>query len=361
MTKPTTILILLITSLLFIPNCYALTRYVNTASTAGGDGTTNATSGANRAYASLSDWEDAEDDSALTEPMTVYCEGTAADTTAVIIAGWTGNSATNYIKITTTQANRHNGKWDDSKYSLEINGIAITIHEENTRIEGLQIDAAPTTTGNNRKGIMASSNMTTNINIYLSKNIIKKSNVGSGSSCYGIQMPITGTNNVFYIWDNIIYNISEFEGRGIGCNGISNFYLYNNTIYNSYYGIWRSNGTALAKNNITQSCTDGFSGTFDSSSDYNISDVSQADADSANDTFNGYKTVTFADEANDDFRLSPNDTSARNHGTDLSNDANLSFSDDIQGQSRSAAAAGGAWDIGADEQVSVGIIIGGWD
>ena len=30
-----------------------ITRYVNTASTPGGDGTTNATSGANRAYASL--------------------------------------------------------------------------------------------------------------------------------------------------------------------------------------------------------------------------------------------------------------------------------------------------------------------
>jgi hypothetical protein len=37
------------------------TRYVNVASTSGGDGTTNATAGANRAYASLSEWEDQRD------------------------------------------------------------------------------------------------------------------------------------------------------------------------------------------------------------------------------------------------------------------------------------------------------------
>ena len=48
------------------------TRYINTASTAGGDGTTNATSGANRAYASFAEWEAARQAS-LTEVEEVIC------------------------------------------------------------------------------------------------------------------------------------------------------------------------------------------------------------------------------------------------------------------------------------------------
>ena len=67
--------------------------------------------------------------------------------------------------------------------------------------------------------------------------------------------------------------------------------------------------------------------------------------------------VGFVDSANDDYHLSVNDTLARNQGEDLS----ATFTDDVDGQSRSSTAAGASWDIGADEQIAVGITIGGWD
>jgi len=59
------------------------------------------------------------------------------------------------------------------------------------------------------------------------------------------------------------------------------------------------------------------------------------------------RTFTFVDEANDDFHLaSTDDTGAKDYGTDLSSDPNLSFNDDIDGDTRS-----GTWDIGADERI----------
>ena len=77
----------------------AIQRYVNTASS-GGNGTTNDTSGANAAYASLSSWEANEqtDLVAAGNTHTVDCCGSAADTTAVAINGWT-TGASNTITI----------------------------------------------------------------------------------------------------------------------------------------------------------------------------------------------------------------------------------------------------------------------
>jgi len=74
-------------------------RYVNTASTAGGDGTTNATAGANRAYATLSEWEANEGTDLVTDGDThrVICSG-GADSTAVTLNGFTVD-ATHFATI----------------------------------------------------------------------------------------------------------------------------------------------------------------------------------------------------------------------------------------------------------------------
>jgi hypothetical protein len=49
---------------------------------------------------------------------------------------------------------------------------------------------------------------------------------------------------------------------------------------------------------------------------------------------------------NYDFHLRAGDSAARGYGANLRNDANLAFSDDIDGESRPE---NGAWDIGADQ------------
>jgi hypothetical protein len=73
-----------------------ITRYINTASTPGGDGTTNATSGANRAFASGAEFNTSMAGS-MTDNITVWCSGATADTKWGL-SGWTPNGYAIYVK-----------------------------------------------------------------------------------------------------------------------------------------------------------------------------------------------------------------------------------------------------------------------
>jgi len=263
----------------------------------------------------------------------------SADNTAVTIDGWT-TSATNYIKIYTTGDARHAGVWDDTKYRLSIssNSGTLVINSSNVKIEGLQIEIS-TGAYDNRIGIFLGNNATY---AEISKNIIKNGNTSTtgrrGISVIGI--------GPFYVWDNIIYeslSIAVYVDTASG-----KFYFYNNTVINSNMCIRSEGGTDIvAKNNITQSCTDGYVGIFDSSSDYNISDI-VADAPGANSLNSTTVSFVSTTSGSEDLHLSPSDTSAKDAGTDLIADANLAFTTDIDGDTRS-----GSWDIGADEYVAV--------
>jgi hypothetical protein len=101
-----------------------ITRYVNTASTAGGNGTTNDTAGANRAYASLFAANAALNAAKVSDDLTIMCCGTAADTTAVSI----GTLVTNLALYTVTikgnpdhVAGKHRGYLSDSHYRIVTN------------------------------------------------------------------------------------------------------------------------------------------------------------------------------------------------------------------------------------------------
>ena len=353
MIKPTTSLILLIiTSLLFIPNCYALTRYVNTASTPNGDGTTNATTGDHRAYATLN--EAIVDEAAvLSEPIEFICEGTAADTAAVTITGYT-TSAENYILIRTTQANRHNGKWNTGRYRLDISGTgeALDIRENYTRIEGLQVSWS-LNSSNFGHGIHWSGTGS-GTEIHISHCIVKGDNTGSGKSNYGILLDDTG--GTFKIWNNVIYNSDGVNWKGIHTNGSptsNDVYIYNVTVYSTTNDDtpWGFGASSTAGGNIVvKNClcylsnSNGlcFRGVHANASEYNASSDGTAPGDNSRTN----QTVTFVDEANDDFRLSKNDTAAKNQGT--SSVSPINFTDDIQGNTRPWP-AGGSWDIGASE------------
>ncbi|RLG26206.1 hypothetical protein DRN85_03710 [Methanosarcinales archaeon] len=297
-------------------------------------------------YTSLAAWEAGEEkDLQQADEIAVAkcrCTGGSADTDAVVIDGSWNTDETRYIKIWTDPSEnyRHNGKWNESKYRLVSDPNIIDILEGEVYIEGIQVGI----TGSNWGHAIRVDNTISGA-VYISQNVIKSLSTSASDWRSGITVGATTK-----IWNNVVYDINQYSSdRGIGilasgCTG----YIYNNTVCNCSYGYHRANGVAVVKNSIAQDCTDGFYGSFDGASDYNISDIS-GDAPGANSkTCN----VSFVDEANDDFHLSSTDTCAKDSGVDLSSDPNLAFSDDIDGETRS-----GTWDIGADEYVAAGGLI----
>ena len=115
-------------------------RYVNTASTAGGNGTTNATSGANRAYATLAEaaTNEAANLVSLNVWLHIYCEGTAIDVSSPDFNGYTTSEAC-CILVECSTANRHSGKWTASKYQLGCTFNGLYIRSSYTTVRGLQI------------------------------------------------------------------------------------------------------------------------------------------------------------------------------------------------------------------------------
>ena len=98
-------------------------RYVNTASS-GGDGTTNATSGATAAYASLAAWAAAEATNLVTLelPHRVICTG-GTDTARVDLTGWT-TSADYGITIEVAEGSKHDGTVGGSSYRLAPSSVS---------------------------------------------------------------------------------------------------------------------------------------------------------------------------------------------------------------------------------------------
>ncbi|MCX6763863.1 MAG: hypothetical protein NTZ97_04010 [Candidatus Moranbacteria bacterium] len=280
------------------------------------------------------------------------------DTTYTAIGAWT-TSATNYIKIYTPQggsesnnSQRHSGTWATNKYRLEVDDWALDTDVDNKivglRIDGLQIKLTSTI---NQGDYGMSFNAGTNAQIYISNNIVRGNFSGSANEAYGIQIFLSGTSSTAKVWNNIVYDFKNGSGGtamyGIYLGNLSagkNLYAYNNTVYNSYNCYGRVQGNFIAKNNIAQSCTDGFVGTF-TASDYNISNVA-TDAPSASYRPNEATTVSFVDKDNYDLHLGVGDTAAINTGVTIPNDTDLIT--DIDNQTRS-----GNWDIGADEYVDI--------
>ena len=269
---------------------------------------------------------------------------TSPDTTPVTINGWTTTS-TNYIKIYTTPTARHNGKWDNNKYSIRITTTSlypVEIDISNVIVDGLMLDYGYAQSY--RGGIYIYSASYAVNNVTVSNSIIRttinqSNNIGIflGGGSYG-QANIK-------IYNNIVYGFTGTNSACISNNAGSNqyVYIYNNTVYgcnigiNTFYGY---NG-AVAKNNIAQSSIDGYNGAFNPVSNYNISDIALDNTGGVNDK---QATVSFVDVVNKDFHLSPLDTAAKGAGINLSSDANLAFNNDIDSLWR-----GPIWDIGADQ------------
>jgi hypothetical protein len=317
------------------------TRYVNTASTAGGDGTTNATSGANRAYANLREAIVAFNRVALTEAWTIYCEGTAADTQSITQTHW-NNLITNgnVIRII---GNNTTGKYSTSHYRIEVTNSAIIYNNADTGsgsahvwVENLQGQLTETGTGGDYPAFRLST-----------------ANVGSGRTdcdCRFINCIVKGVRS----GTNVIrgYYNSEYAGTGT-------IRLWNCIAYGFTYGFggvtilpehWNCTGRSNDFNFIDpQTCRNcisdnplvgnGFESVGTSGGLARNNASSDGTAPGVGSRIN--QTFTFNDATNGDFAITDTDAGARGYGM-FDPSSSMLFTYDIKGNPR-----GSWWDIGS--------------
>lgn len=329
--------------------CAQVTLYVNTASSSGGDCTTNLTSGATRACASLRGalavMSAAAGGGDLPAPYLVVAEGTAADTLQVTQSHLNfKTTAAHYVHVL---GNNTSGKYDTTKYRLEVtNGDAVYNNNlGHVTLENFQVQLTVTTSGGaDYVGIrLATAN---NENQPVAHRCIK---------CI-VKMVVSGTDNVYGFYDSDPSNSVDPANAGYA-------YRINSIAYGGTYGFgaaWGNASVTQVKNyNVTsygnesnyldpQQCVNclsanhtagsGFLGTGTTGHSNNASTDATAGGTNARDN----QTVSFVDAANGDFHLLSSDTGARGFG--LSDPLSGAYLDDIDGDTRS-----GSWDIGADQ------------
>lgn len=311
-------------------------RYVDTASTAGGDGTTTALTGANRAFASVAEAESAMQ-SASTLAESYRCNVRAStgvvDTSTLTIDGWGDQSASNYIEFFVEAANSHLGL-PNAGYLIRCQSYtqAVNIFEQFVRITGFRVDFANDYA---RRAVYAEVYTTTS-DVRIEKMLV----VGNPNTA-NPAIQTAGGSFIFNVSNCIIFDAPT--GIQIGGGGSLVARLNNNTVVDCATGIQRSAGTLVAKNNLVKGGTTRFTGTFDAASNYNATDAASATG-GTNDQVT--RTFTFSNEAGNDFRLGGADVGAKGLGTDLSGDT-YPISDDVAFTTRS-----GAWDIGAHQYVA---------
>jgi hypothetical protein len=341
------ILVLLMLSVAVNGYSATITRYVNTASS-GGDGTTNATSGANAAYASLSAFEAAEDTDLDTanNNIIVNCSGTTADTTAVTFAGWT-TSATDDITI---NGNNPGGVFSASYYRLETaNATCITINgvgDGTKHINFNQLQLNPSrSTGGNASGINIDSlpNATAEFN-FTRCIVYGGSNTNNGGYAFYLGGNVGGCTATFNIINCIGYGFDRdgMVGGLVASNFSGNTINVVNSVScdNAYYSIDNIAGTMTMTNCAVFNNADDTRGTITIT--YCAGDDAEFDSGTGNIGLDNSSTswnANFTNYGSGDFSVKDINADIYDAGTDLS----VYFTTDITGGTRTT------WDIGAFE------------
>lgn len=325
------------------------TFYVDTASTAGGNGTTSATVGDNRAFASLAEAL-VHDGLDIDSPRRILCVGTAEDTAQVVHAQWNSVDTTpaNYLLI---EGNNTTGKWNSGAYRLAGTNINLIYNNRpgHLRFKNLQGKLRGTSSGvTSAMTVFRGSTQNvgegrTDCDIRFENCIAEISQTGSDDvfGFYNSDYAVSSALNKIRLFNCLVYStFSDAAGYTIGYgsawSGVEN---YNCTSV--------SNRIGFVDAQITINCLSAFPllvdfesvGTGGGLSDYNAS--SDTSAVGSNSRIS--QTFTFVDPTTYDFHLSASDGGARNFG--VTGPGGGFFSTDIDGQTRS-----GSWDIGADEQ-----------
>ena len=307
------------------------TKYVNTGSEAGGDGTTNNTTGDTRAYATLSEAE-ANLPATLTDAWTLLCEGTTADGSVFTIGGTT-TSASNTLTIKTDTDHRHLGEYSTSYYRLTgvpaANSYAIQFGSAGYYLtfEGIQIELTHPADWSIRQIFNSQYAGTVNFD-----RCIFKVGPSSGAAPIIAFRVSYASNPGTWVFQSCGFlsagtaaatckAITEDNNTGTGA-----IYVYNCTFKSYKLGVQQSALTVAVANCGFVSCTDDLDGTITA-------------------TTNSTSTPTFA--SGKEFHLDAADTTWLDEGTDLSEYTGIINTLDLDGQNR-----GATWDIGADEYVS---------
>ena len=249
--------------------------------------------------------------------------GTSAsnDTSQVNISGYT-TGPSNYINIyapAATQANSDQGDpgyWVNNAYTLAptsgYNGIIVGASTDYVNITGLQILVTDTGNPSGLAGISfqnTSSSSTYNV----SDNVIS-ANLNSGGGTDEFSAGIIANNppssETLNIWNNIIYYWNSTSSTGLNVGGSASAYVYNDTFYGNYEGIYSNDSYFTAKDVVANdnSAAD-YSGTFNAASEGNISQ----DTSSPNPPFRSV-TVGFTNPSSPNLLLLSTDTGTTTAG-----------------------------------------------
>lgn len=308
-------------------------RFVNTAS-AGGDGTggIDVIAGGTAAYSSMASAEAAEQTTVNVSDRFIFeCKGVAADT-GFTISGWTVNGE---IIVRSHTSSRHAGVYDTGKYRVEDTTNVITLADNNTTLEYIQV--ADTSPGSRFCVIFSGGSGGSK----LLRSVLKDDTAGAGDTA----ISFASSNAEFQIAHNIFYGFPDIIFDNSTDGAIAT--VFNNTFVDcdSIYTVTKTN-LPLFKNNIIQNSTNGITGTVDSGSDFNATDSANFGSGYTTNTNDRVsQTFTFVNAGANDYHITPGDTGVKDHGTDLSG---VTDSIDIDGD-----AIAGTWSIGADFIVSV--------
>lgn len=324
------------------------TFFVDTASPAGGDGTTSAITGPNRAFSLLHDaLATLTTSGTLTKPTRIFCAATSglADTGVCRQPVWNFlNSSGTRLTITTTGANRHIGIYNTGIYRLEtLNDYGIYNNlASNVTVDGLQFSVISTDGTLAACCRLSTANNTSPdpVDHRISNCIMRGVSGVGGSGHLGAMVNSDPTQvgnapgGTCRVWNCIWYGALGYvpfdsDGSAWATSGLI---YYNCTCAGNPVINFADNGTAF--NCLSTNSQAGDFSTI--SGDYNAS--SDASAFGAHKRIN--QTFSFVDAANGNLNLQAGDGGAKGFG--LTDPASGLFNTNIAGTVRTPP-----WNIGA--------------
>ena len=268
-------------------------------------------------YTTLAAWATARLGVALVDTIE-RAECYAGNCGGMSMPSGTSTDATSRVEIVAAASARHAGVWDATK---AMGGVLSSVVDNIALLaSGMLLDGGAGAAIENTAALGDE---------WVARGCVIRS-VPASASSYG------GARGRVRLESCLLYSDAATPQLGRGAYVSS---AYGCTAVGFYRGFAPYSGALVVKDCLTQGCADGFYGTTDAASDYNISDI----AGDAPGTHSKTGVVAFKDAAAKDYHLAAADTVARGAGVNLTASG---ITTDIDGDARPAT---GAWDIGADQ------------